>query len=91
MSLDFQQVQEQVRQMGENAPEREQRLREKQRRARELLSSHAQELESLNRRVQQAVEHDPNLRCALPLTEALNAHFPLPALPSQATLIAADG
>jgi hypothetical protein len=92
MALDFQQVREQVRQLGENAPLREQRLKALRDQARDLLQRNANELDRLREKVQRAVQqHDPSLRCALPVKEPLTAHFPQPALPEQATILAADG
>jgi hypothetical protein len=95
MSLDFQQVQEQVRELGKNAPERAQHLLELRQQADDLLEHHARDLARLRDKVEQARAHDPALRCALPLeapfAEPLDAHCPLPPLPEQATLIAADG
>jgi hypothetical protein len=95
MSLNFQQVQEQVRRLGENAPQRAQHLQELRQRASDLLQHNARELAQLRAKVEDARQHDPSLRCALPLdgpsAEPLDAHFPLPPLPAQATLIAADG
>jgi hypothetical protein len=95
MSLDFQQVQDQVRQLGENAPQRAQDLLDRRQQAMELLENNARELARLGSKVALARQHDPSLRCALPLeapyAEPLDAHFPLPQPPEQATLIAADG
>ena len=92
MALDFQQVREQVRQLGENAPQREQRLKELRDQAHELLQQNAHDLDRLRAKVQRVVQqHDPSLRCALPVQEPLTAHFALPALPERATILAADG
>lgn len=92
MALDFQQVREQVRQLGENAPQREQRLRELREHAWELLHENEHELERLREKVGRVVQgYDPSLRCALPVREPLTAHFPQPALPGRATILAADG
>jgi hypothetical protein len=95
MSLDFQQVQQQVKQMGENASQYARRLQELRQHANELLQNNARELAQLRQKVEQARQHDPSLRCALPLeepsAEPLDAHYPQPPLPEQATLIAADG
>jgi hypothetical protein len=97
MALDFRQVQTQVKALGERAPDRLRRQYELRRLAEDLLSRYAQDFEALQHKVARAAEHDPNLRCALPPLsatrppEALNAHLPLPPLPPQATLIAADG
>ncbi len=98
MSLDFQQVRQQIQNLGENAPLRQQELHLKGKLARQLLESHADQAQALLSRVREVVEHyDHSLRCALPAllpdgsSEPLDASFPLPALPGSATLIAADG
>jgi hypothetical protein len=92
MALDFQQVREQVRQLGENAPSRERRLKTLREQACDLLQSNAHELDRLRDRVAAVVQHfDPSLRCALPAREPLTAHFSPPALPGRVTVLAADG
>jgi hypothetical protein len=65
-------------------------LREK---AERLLEEHASNLEVLRGKVQQARQYDPSLRCALPVSEALNAHQPASAdaLAHPPTLLAVDG
>jgi hypothetical protein len=92
MSLDFQQVREQVKQLGEHARAHLIERQEKLDKARSLLDSHANNLDLLRQKVQRVVrDYDPGLRCALPENESLNVHFPLPALPKHATVLAADG
>ena len=95
MSLDFKQVQAQVQQMGQNARQHAQRLQALRQHANDLLQHNARELDRLRSKVEEARKQDPALRCALPLddpsAEPLDGHFPLPPLPAQATLIAADG
>ena len=97
MSLDFQQVQEQVRQLGENAAARHKELEKRRELAKALLETYAVDFEAIQNKVQQAVEQDSTLRCARPKSdevggpEPLNAAFQLPDLPIQATIIAADG
>jgi phosphoribosyl-dephospho-CoA transferase len=92
MALDFQQVREQIRQLGEGAPARARRLRQLREMAQNLLQERARELAALRRKVERVVEqYDPSLRCALPLSEPLDAHLPPPPLPEQATVLAADG
>ena len=92
MSLDFQQIREQVRQLGEEAPRREERLRELRQQACDLQSHYAHDLEKLRQKVEEVVRHhDPSLRCALPVREALIAHFSPPPVPERAILLAADG
>jgi len=92
MSLDFLQVSQQVKQLGEKAVQRQLDLKTMLVESREFLEQRAQDIENLQQKVQEvARNNDPTLRCAMPMSEALNAHFPLPPLPEQITLIAADG
>ena len=92
MSLDFQSIREQVKQLGKTAVIRERQLRKIHELANEILESNAQNLADLHQKVQDvARNYDPSLRCALPLTEALTASFPLPGLPDEMTVLAADG
>ena len=92
MSLDFQQVREQVKKLGEEAPARAQRRNELFAQTMEAMAFYASRLEALQERVQQvARQHDASLRCALPLTEELDSRYGLPAALTQATLLAADG
>jgi len=92
MTLDFQQIHEQVVKLGENAPRRQQELIQKKSDARLLLHSRADDLEALRSKVFDVVEHhDPNLRCALPVKEKLDAGFPLRPLTKPVTILAADG
>jgi hypothetical protein len=94
MSVNFPEVREQVRLVGEIAPAREQQLKALRSRAQQLLRINAHELETLRRKVEYVYEtYDPHLRCALPVREALDSHFQLPManLSAQATLLAADG
>jgi hypothetical protein len=92
MPLDYQQIREQVIRLGEKAPARQQELQEKRRRARELLESHARGLEDLRSKIQDVVRnYDPTLRCALPVSEPLDAVFSSPPLHGPVTIIAADG
>lgn len=92
MSLDFQQVREQVRRLGEKAPARQRELNLKLELARELLKNNSENIHALRQKVQRVVQHDdPSLRCALPVSEALTASFPPPPLNERLTILAADG
>jgi len=98
MAVDFPQVREQVRKLGETAVEQERLLHDKHQRALELLELHAGNLEKLRAKVQQvAQEYDKTLRCAIPpdpvwlAPEPLDAHFPVPVMPTKALVLAADG
>ena len=92
MTLDFQQIHEQVVKLGENAPRRQQELIQKRDNARDLLHSRADDLEALRGKVFNVVAHyEPTLRCALPVKEKLDAGFPLLPLTKPVTILAADG
>lgn len=92
MSLDFLQVSQQVKQLGEKALAHQHDLKAKLVETHELLEGCATEIECLQNKVQEVVrQYDQTLRCAIPVQEALNSHYPLPPLADQVTLIAADG
>ena len=98
MAVDFPQVREQVRKLGEGASEQAKILQSNRERARVLLELHAGNLEKLRDKIQWvAQEIDKNLRCALPVEtvlrppESLDGHFAAPKMPSQAIVLAADG
>jgi hypothetical protein len=91
MSLDFQQVRQQVTQLGEQAPLRAEHLRALTERAMSTLHEQAQNSQILHDKVQAARAFNANLRCALPGDEPLDVTFPLPPLPQEITVLAADG
>lgn len=94
MSLNYQQLQQQVRQWGEQAPQRQRELEDQRQKARQALRTHAAEPERLRQKALQAAREVRYLRCALPVEHdppGLDAAFPAPPAPAQATLIAADG
>ena len=92
MSLNYQEVREQVKKLGQSAQARRSELESAMKLARAALESLAGEIEHLRQKVDLVVrQHDPTLRCALPVAEALDASFPAPPLPAQASILAADG
>jgi hypothetical protein len=92
MSLDFQSIRQQVRQLGETAVIRERELRDRKKLALDLLESNSQDLTGLKQKVKDVVRnHDPALRCALPVIESLTTSAPLPTHPDEITVLAADG
>lgn len=92
MALDYLQVSQQVRQLGEKAVERRRDISTKLEEAQQLLKRDALNVGELHRKVEHVVNSfDPTIRCAIPEQEALDAHFPLPEMPGELTLIAADG
>src|SRR4030065_2543584 len=92
MSLDFLQVSLQVKQLGEKALVNQHDLKTRLAESRLLLEERSQDVESLQQKGRAVGRnYDQTLRCAVPVQEALNAHFTLPLLPGQVTLLAADG
>jgi hypothetical protein len=92
MALDFQQVYVRIKEIGAHALERRKTLEQRREKARGLLNIYADALDALRDGVDAAKAADPNLRCAAPVTEGLDAHVaPPPDLPADAVLIAADG
>lgn len=92
MTLNFQQIQQQVKEWGQNAAQRAALTSNLRQQALAVLRANAQNLPALRLRVEQVVKQvEPGLRCALPVTEPLDASFPAPALPPQVMMIAADG
>ena len=68
MALDFQQVYDKIKQIGAGARERRESLDKQRDRARQLLDFYADRVDELQAKLERARQHDPNLRCALPLT-----------------------
>jgi hypothetical protein len=91
MPVNFQEIYTKIKEIGQGARERRERIENLRKHARSLLEQHADELETLRRVVERAKETDPNIRCAWPLNESLASHVPAPASVMDATLIAADG
>jgi len=91
MSLDFQQVRQQVIEMGEKAPQRERYLLNLRKIALETLKNVAKDLTALRTKVDAAVKLNPFLRCAVPGEDALDKTYACPAMPQYISVLAADG
>ena len=92
MALDFQQVRQQVQQLGAEALQRQAHLENLRAQADEFLGQYADQVDDLRQRVQTVVRlYDPALRCALPVREGLTYRGALPPLPGEASILAADG
>jgi len=91
MPVNYQQVQQQVRDQVKLAPARQKQQRERLEKARGLLVRHAVDLQYLQDKVSQAAARDKSLRCAIPLSEPINLvkNAALPAV--FPVLLAADG
>ena len=91
MPINFQEIYQQIQEIGKNASERRKTLQERRELARALLNTYSSELDFLRRKVEFVKEVDSNVRCAYPVEEALASSHPPPGAVSDATLIAADG
>ena len=91
MPVNYQEIQGQIRHMGELEPQRVQRLKEMREQAARLLATHNTNIYTLQDWVKQASMANQNLRCAVPVTEPLLSHIAPPALPGQVVILAADG
>ena len=90
MPINYQEIYTQIKQVGQGAKERRKKKEEAQELAQKLLETYSSELDALRTKVDSARQADANVRCAVPLDEALASHHPAPD-PVPATLIAADG
>lgn len=91
MPINFQQIYQQIQEIGRSASERRKTLQERRELARSLLDTYSSKLDFLRRQVDRAKEVDSNIRCAYPLDGPLAASYPPPVSVIDATLIAADG
>jgi hypothetical protein len=91
MPVDFQQALQQIREMGKQAPQREEELQELRAQASNLFVKYANELDTLSQLVDRAAADNPNLRCAAPFVENLDLTVPAPPIECEYSLLAADG
>lgn len=91
MPVNFQQALNQIRTMGQQAIQQQQKLQELRDQADQLFIANAEELMKLEKLVDDAAAINTHLRCARPFAEALNQTFPTPPATPPYTLLAADG
>jgi len=91
LPVNFQQALQQIREMGSQATERQQRLDELRAQAEMLFIQYAEQLDTLDQLVQRAAIENASLRCAAPSDEILTQTFPVPSIEQDYTLLAADG
>lgn len=91
MALDFQQVYEKVRDLGERFFVRSEQVQAARDEAKRLFARYSEDEAGVREKVRQVVRIDSNLRCAVPFKETMNARFPAPPLPEKASILAADG
>ncbi len=91
MPIAYQQIYEKIQEIGKGARERKKTLEERRAKARDLLNTHASNLDFLRSKVDSAKQGDANIRCAYPLDENLASSFDVQPVSLTPTLIAADG
>lgn len=91
MPVNYLSLQEQVRKYGESASGQKREFVQKLDLCLSLFTQHANDLVNLQRIVEEAVSRNKGLRCAVPVTESLDVHIPVPPPVSGCTIIAADG
>ena len=98
MTIDFQQVREQVTRLGAEAPHLEQQRQDRFQLALAFFETFAADAEELCEKVKLvASQYEPSLRAARPVCTPetpparLNARYALPTSPEQVTILAVDG
>lgn len=91
MTLNFQQVREQVQQLGETALRDQRDLEVRQKQAWDLLTGDTIDPSYIRQIINDALKHDPSLRCAVPRDEPLASAIACNLETIQGTIIAADG
>ncbi len=91
MPINYQEIYTRIKEIGKGAKERRKKKEEAQEQAQNLLETYSSQLDFLRSKVDSAKAADANIRCAVPLEEALASHYPTPDSAAHVTLIAADG
>ncbi|HEX9012639.1 MAG TPA: hypothetical protein VF813_03950, partial [Anaerolineaceae bacterium] len=89
--VDFQSIQQQVRQWGESAPLRAHEQSQRRGEARQRLADWSDRPEELRGLVERAANLSPGLRCACPAGEPAGKGRPLPVISGPYSVLAADG
>jgi hypothetical protein len=91
MTLDFQQVRQQVIEIEKQAPARAQHRKNLLDEAHAILTEHNEKLDELKEKVARVALQNPSLRCAKPAEEVLGFRRACPTPPEKACLLAVDG
>lgn len=84
-------IQNKLSDFSAQARARKEKIAVRQQEVTDLMAVYADRLDLLKERVSRAADLVPRLRCAVPVTEALDAVVPAPDPPEHFTLLAADG
>ncbi len=91
MTVNFKDVREQINKLGETAPQRENELNARRELALVTLQTYENEAGALQQKVQEALQFDKTLRCAVPDQGPLTLSHTAPTLQQPVTVIACDG
>lgn len=91
MALDFQQIHQQIKKLGQQAPDRWKELEAKRQETFDRFTEFAQQPDMLREKIQRVITLGGKFRCAVPGDELIDVHFKAPAIPERAEIIAADG
>lgn len=91
MPVNYQQIQAQIVDYAAKAQKWQSDIDAIRQHGIDLLNLSAESQEALAEKVLKAAASNPNLRCAIPTAEKVNASFPLPSERLPVTMLAADG
>jgi hypothetical protein len=91
MGLNFQQVTEKIKKIGMEVRAYQEDLGILRGQGRDLLETWADKGRDLRNKVERASRADPNIRCAIPLDERMDASVPESSQQEPFTIVAADG
>ena len=91
MPLNYLNLQNQIKDMADSAQQRQHEMVDQLARCQRVFEDQAGNLIELQGKVEQAVARNKTYRCAVPVLEPLNAHFPAPQNSISCTILSADG
>ncbi len=91
MPVNYQQIKEQVRKMGESTPDYQRKMKTRLMLAAQRLQAANDRNDELRAKVQAAAQKVSHLRCAIPLFEPLDTAIPMQPGELPGTILAADG
>jgi len=91
MPVNYQQIKEQVRKMGESTPDYQRKMKTRLMLAAQRLQAVNNRNDELRAKVQAAAQKVSHLRCAIPLSEPLDTAIPTQPGELPGTILAADG
>lgn len=91
MPVNYLKLNQQIHDMGKDALSREGEIRRTLQQLSSQLNERANDLIALQQQVEEEAAKTKGLRCAVPVSDALNTHLPCPLPAPASTIFAADG